>query len=105
VHLEDLDLQPIALGEAGVHAEEISREQRRLVSAGPGADFDDRIAILEWIPGNEQLTQLQLDRLDLTRKALDVAAASAARSGSVSAASSRACASSSLSRASRSAVR
>ena len=42
VRRDDFDLPPLPVGEAAVHAQQIAREQRRLVSAGPGADFEHR---------------------------------------------------------------
>ena len=40
---EDLDFPALSLGIAGVHAEEIGREERRFVPAGAGAHFDDDV--------------------------------------------------------------
>ena len=39
--------QPAPLGEPRVHAEQLGGEQRRLVAAGPGADLDDGVAVVE----------------------------------------------------------
>ena len=43
--LEDLGLPALALGVARVHAEEVADEERRLLAAGAGADFDDRVLV------------------------------------------------------------
>src|SRR5262249_35476427 len=43
---DDLDLPAVALRVAAVHAEELSREQRRFVAAGAGTDFEENIAIV-----------------------------------------------------------
>jgi hypothetical protein len=41
---QNLDLPALALGVARIHAEEVAGEQRRLVAAGAGADFEQRCA-------------------------------------------------------------
>ena len=42
----DLDLPALALGITRVHAEEIGSEQRRLITAGTGADFEKDVALV-----------------------------------------------------------
>src|SRR3989441_1756164 len=54
---EDLDFPAATLAEARVHPEEVCREQRRFIAAGPRPDFHDRVAIVERIGGTEQLPQ------------------------------------------------
>jgi hypothetical protein len=72
--VEDFDLPAAALAEPGVHPEEIRREQRGLVPAGAGADFDDGIAVVQGIGGREELGELRLQRGDLGLEAIDIGA-------------------------------
>ncbi len=54
------------LGVALVHAVEVAREQRRLLAAGAGADFEDRALVVGLVAGQEG----ELDRLLELRNAL-----------------------------------
>ena len=54
VDRQHLDLPAVALGEPGVHPEEVRREQRRLVAAGAGADFQDDVLGVVGILRHEQ---------------------------------------------------
>ena len=54
VDRQHLDLPAVALGEAGVHPEEIRGEERRLVAAGAGADFQDDVLGVVGILRDEQ---------------------------------------------------
>ena len=58
----DFDLPALAGGVALVHAEQIAGEQRRLVAAGAGADFENDVALVHRILGNEREPQLLLER-------------------------------------------
>jgi hypothetical protein len=71
---EHLDLPALTLNEAGVHAVQIGREQRRLVAAGAGADLDDGVALVERILRDECRLQLGLERLDGRLEASDFGA-------------------------------
>src|SRR6266550_2042871 len=71
---EDVDLPAAPLAEACVHAEQVGREQRSFVTAGPGADLDDGVAIVERIAWGEQLGELRLEPVDLGPEPLDVGA-------------------------------
>jgi hypothetical protein len=65
--------QPCDLGIALVHAEQVAREQRRLVAAGAGADFEHRRALVGRVARQQRQRQAALgesgsvlaDRLDL----------------------------------------
>ena len=52
------DLPAVALGVAGVHAEEVGREEGRLLAAGAGADLDDDVAVVVGILGQELDAQI-----------------------------------------------
>ena len=54
---DDLDF-PALLGRVAlVHAEQIAGKQRRLVAAGPGADFENDVALVHGVFGNEREPQ------------------------------------------------
>jgi hypothetical protein len=48
----DLHLPALALGIAGVHAEQVAGEQRRLVAAGAGTDFEEQVALVVGVRGS-----------------------------------------------------
>ena len=54
----------MALTVALVHPVEIGREERRLVPAGAGAEFDDGVAVVEGVAREEELVQLLGERED-----------------------------------------
>ena len=54
----DLDFPSLRGGVALVHAEQLAGEQRGLVAAGPGADFENDVALVHRIPGDERDPQL-----------------------------------------------
>ena len=58
----DLDLPALLGGIALVHAEQIAGEQRRLVAAGAGADFENDVALVHRVLGQEREAQLLLER-------------------------------------------
>ena len=58
----DLDLPALLGGVALVHAEQIAGEQRRLVAAGAGADFEDDVALVHRVLGEEREPQLLFER-------------------------------------------
>src|SRR5882672_3384297 len=65
-------LPALALRVAGVHPIQIAREECRLVSAGPGADFEEDVAFVVRVLGRKHFLQLRLEggqplapRLDL----------------------------------------
>ncbi len=102
---DDLDRQALALHEALVHPVEVGREQRRLVAAGAGADFDDGVAIVQRVARQQQLVELGFAARSISvgsRARSACARAASSRSGS--SAISRAWASSSFSRPRRSAT-
>ena len=47
---DDLDLPAVALRVARVHAAEAAGEERRLVAAGAGADFEEDVALVVRVP-------------------------------------------------------
>ena len=53
------------VGVALVHAHQLSGKQRRLVATGPSADFDQRIAVLVRIGGQQGVLQLAAEFHDL----------------------------------------
>src|SRR5947209_3781435 len=57
-----LHLPALAFRVARIHAEEVAREERRLVSAGPGADLEEDVALIVGVPRQEQLLQLRFER-------------------------------------------
>ncbi len=54
---EDLHLPALQVRVAGVHAQEIAREQGRLVPAGPGADLEDGALLVRLVLGQEHEPQ------------------------------------------------
>ena len=72
----DLDLPALALGIARVHAEQVAGEQRRFVAAGAGADFQEDVALVVGVLGQQQLLQIDFDLRQL-RLALSAISASA----------------------------
>ena len=51
---EDFDLPLVLLGEAEIHAEDFGDEQRSLVAAGAGAEFEDDVFVVVGILGEEE---------------------------------------------------
>ena len=58
----DLDLPALLGGVALVHAEQIAGKQRRLVAAGAGADFENDVALVHRVLGEERDAQLLFER-------------------------------------------
>ena len=56
--------QPRDGGIALVHAEQVAGEQRRLVAAGAGADFEDGVLLVGGVLGQQQDLDVLLQRLD-----------------------------------------
>ena len=67
--------QPVALGVAGVHAEEVGREERGLVAAGAGADLEDRVLLVVRVLGDEQQPDLRFELRALLREASSISLA------------------------------
>ena len=61
---QDLDLPALPVGVALIHAEEIARKQRRLLAAGAGAQFEDRVLLVGGILGQKLHFELPLELLD-----------------------------------------
>ena len=59
---DHLDLPALLGGVALVHAEQVAREQRCLVAAGAGANFEDDVALVHRILGKERELDLLLER-------------------------------------------
>ena len=59
---QDFDLPALLLGEARVHAEDLGGEERGLVAAGAGADFEDDVLLVVRILGQQQHLQFFFDR-------------------------------------------
>src|SRR5690606_35841715 len=64
-HRGDLHLPALGLGVAAVHAEEIGREERRLLAARPRADLEEDVALVVGILGQEEDLDLAFDLGDL----------------------------------------
>src|SRR3546814_8712038 len=62
--VDDLEAPALQLGEALVHAQEVSREERRLVAAGAGAHLEDGVARVGLVLGQQQDLQLVLEVRD-----------------------------------------
>ena len=60
--------QPLRIGVARIHAEEIGREKRRFVAAGAGADFQDRALFVGCILGQKRDAKLLLESRDALGK-------------------------------------
>ena len=56
-----LHLPALAFRVARIHAKEIAREERRLVSAGPGADLEEDVALVVGILRQQPLLQLRFE--------------------------------------------
>ena len=81
---EDLGLPAMNGGIALIHAIEIAGEQRRLVAAGAGADFEDDVALVHRILGQQGEPDFLLQRLPLASRAAGALRSATARiSGSV----------------------
>ena len=62
---EHLDLPAPALGVAGVHAQQVAGEQRRLLAALPGLHLDHHVVRVRGVAGHELLGQAVAQRPDL----------------------------------------
>ena len=60
--VRDFDFPALLGGVAFVHAKQIASEQRRLVAAGAGADFEDDIALVHRILWQQRKPQSLLER-------------------------------------------
>src|SRR6185503_9101379 len=58
---DDLDLPPLALGIARVHAEQVAGEQRRLVAAGPRAHCEEQVAVVVRVARQQRFLQPGLE--------------------------------------------
>ena len=58
----DLDFPALLGGIAFVHPEEVAGEQGRLVTAGAGANFEDDVAFVHGVLGNERELDLSFER-------------------------------------------
>ena len=63
---DHIDLEPFDLGVFAVHAKQRSGKKRRLITTGPGADFEEQILLVSSIFGNKQLLGLLFDLSPLT---------------------------------------
>ncbi len=69
---DDLDLPALALGIAGVHPEQVAREQRRFVAPGAGADLEEDIALVIRVLRQQRLVQLGLELFHARARALQL---------------------------------
>ena len=58
----ELDLPALLGGEALVHAEQVAGEQRSFITARAGADFEDHVALVHRVLGQERDLDLRLQR-------------------------------------------
>ena len=65
----DLGLPALPRGIALVHAEQVAGEQRRLVAAGAGADFEDDVALVHRVLGQQREPELLDQPLALAPRA------------------------------------
>ena len=56
-HADNLNLPALLRREPLVHAEQIAGKQRRFVAAGAGADFENDVALIHCVLGNERKPQ------------------------------------------------
>ncbi len=83
---EDFDLPLVLLGEAQVHAEHLGDEERGLVAAGAGAEFEDDVLLVVGIFGQQKDFELFFDGGECAARGVSISScAMARRSGSVSA--------------------
>jgi len=61
---QHLDLPALALRVARVHAEQVSREDRRLVAAGAGADLEEDVGVVALVLRDQQARELECLRFD-----------------------------------------
>ncbi len=64
----------LPLGVARIHAEQIAREERRLVAAGTRADLEEQIAVVVGIARQQPGLQLGLERLAASLASCDLVA-------------------------------
>ena len=62
---DDIDLPALGLGIALVHAEEVAGEKRGLVTAGPGADFQDGALLVGIVLGEQRDLELAGQRVEM----------------------------------------
>jgi hypothetical protein len=74
----------LALGVARVHAQQVAGEQGRLVAAGAGPDFQERVAHVIRVLGQQQLLQFVFQPGQLGLDGRDLLRAISAMSGSSS---------------------
>ena len=67
----DLELPAVSLGVAGIHAEQVAGEDRRLVPAGARADLEEHVAVVVRVLGEQQLLQRGLQGLGLLGGAVE----------------------------------
>src|SRR4030095_1505295 len=70
--VHDLDTPALTLGVFRVHPGEVAREQRRLVAAGPGADFDEDVPVVVGIARQQESLQLLFERRLLAGELVDL---------------------------------
>jgi hypothetical protein len=63
---DHIDLEPFEFGILAIHAEQRSSKKRRLIPAGPGADFKEKALFVSRVFGNKQLLGLQFELGPLT---------------------------------------
>ena len=66
--VDDLDLPALFLGPLLVHAEQVGREERRLLPALRALDLDDHVLVVVGVLGQQQDLEVLLELSDLRRK-------------------------------------
>src|SRR5262249_21415611 len=69
---DDLDLPALALGIAGVHAEDLAGEERRLVAARARSHLEEDVALVVRVLGQQRLLQLAFDPLHCGTRILQI---------------------------------
>ena len=63
--VDHLDFPALLLGKTAVHAEEVSREESGLISAGAGADLNDDVSSAIFVFNQDAVHELLLGKLEL----------------------------------------
>ena len=80
-HRQDLDLPAPCVGVTLVHPEKVPREERRLVAARAGADFEDHGALVGRVLGQQHEAHLVRHRVDLLLQRIALVAREVAHLG------------------------
>ncbi len=68
VGADHLDFPALVFGVAGIHTEQVTGENTRLVAARPGTNLHDNILLIARVPGQQQQTHFFFDLLPVCLK-------------------------------------